>query len=100
MQALSEVSVVGAHGLQSTGSIVVAHRLSCSKACGIFPDQGSNPCLLHWQILNHWTTNEVPRTGIFKNKDTLCLLNAFENRVHMMKRVLMGRRLVPLDFLV
>ena len=24
------------------GSIVVAHKLSCSMACGIFPDQGSN----------------------------------------------------------
>ena len=24
-------------------------RLSCSVACGIFPDQGSNPCPLHWQ---------------------------------------------------
>ena len=22
----------------------MAHRLSCSVACGIFPDQGSNPC--------------------------------------------------------
>ena len=27
----------------------MAHGLSCSAACGIFPDQGSNPCLLHWQ---------------------------------------------------
>ena len=36
-------------GLQSTGSIVVAHRLSCSMTCGIFPDQGSIPCLLHLQ---------------------------------------------------
>ena len=40
--------------LQSTssrcaGSVVVAHRLSCSAACGIFPDQGPNPCPLHWQ---------------------------------------------------
>lgn len=26
-----------------------AHRLSCSAACGILPDQGSNPCPLHWQ---------------------------------------------------
>ena len=26
-----------------------AHRLSCSAACGIFPDQGSNLCPLHWQ---------------------------------------------------
>ena len=25
------------------------HRLSCSAACGIFPDQGWNTCLLHWQ---------------------------------------------------
>ena len=40
--------------LQSTssrraGSVVVAHGPSCSVACGIFPDQGSNPCPLHWQ---------------------------------------------------
>ena len=27
----------------------LAHRLSCSMACGIFPDWGSNPHLLHWQ---------------------------------------------------
>ena len=38
-----------APGLWSTGSIVVAHELSCSVACGIFLDQGSNLCLLHWQ---------------------------------------------------
>ena len=31
------------------GSVVVAHGLSCSTACGVFPDQGSNPCPLHWQ---------------------------------------------------
>ena len=27
----------------------MAHEVSCSAACGIFPDQGSNPCPLHWQ---------------------------------------------------
>ena len=43
-------SVVVAHGLQSAGSVVVVHRLSCSAARGIFPDQGSNPCPLHWQV--------------------------------------------------
>ena len=32
-----------------TGSVIVAHGPSCSVACGIFPDQGSNPCPLHWQ---------------------------------------------------
>ena len=43
-------SVVVACGLQSTGSVVVAHGLSCSAACGIFPDQGSKPCSLQWQV--------------------------------------------------
>ena len=42
-------SVVVACGLQSTGSAVAAHRPSRSAACGIPPDQGSNPCPLHWQ---------------------------------------------------
>ena len=36
-------------GSRHTGSVVVAHQLSCSAACGIFPDQGSNLCPLHWQ---------------------------------------------------
>ena len=34
----------------STASVVVEHGLSGSEACGIFPDQGSNPCLLHEQV--------------------------------------------------
>ena len=42
-------SVVVAHRLQSAGSAVAAHEPSCSAACGIPPDQGSNPCPLHWQ---------------------------------------------------
>ena len=39
-------------GFSSCGvraSVVVAHRLSCSAACGIFLAQGSNPCPLCWQ---------------------------------------------------
>ena len=42
-------SAVVALGLQSTGLGVMAHGLSCSAACGIFPNQGSNLLLLHWQ---------------------------------------------------
>ena len=42
-------SVVAAQALQSTGSVVVAHGLSCSMSCGISLDQGWNPCPLHWQ---------------------------------------------------
>ena len=36
-------------GSRRAGSVVVAHRPSCSVACGIVPDQGLNPCPLHWQ---------------------------------------------------
>ena len=36
-------------GSRRAGSVAVAHGPSCSAACGIFPDQGSNPCPLHWQ---------------------------------------------------
>ena len=61
-------SVVSACGLGSWGSwalrdrlsscgAVGAHGLSCSVACGIFPDQGLNLCFLHWQayssLLSH-----------------------------------------------
>ena len=28
----------------------MGHRLGCSKACGVFPDQGSNLCLLRCQL--------------------------------------------------
>ena len=36
-------------GFRRAGSVIVAHGPSRSTACGIFPDQGSNPCPLHWQ---------------------------------------------------
>ena len=39
-------SLVVENGLESTGAVAVAHRLGCSAACGIFPDQGLNLCLL------------------------------------------------------
>ena len=48
-------SVVVVRGLsscssQALSSIDVACRLSCPVACLILPDQGLNPCLLHWAI--------------------------------------------------
>ena len=42
-------SAVAAHGLQSTGSVVVMNRLSCSLACGLLLEQILNPCPVHWQ---------------------------------------------------
>ena len=50
-------SVVVAAGLQSSGSRVVAHRLSCSVACGIFLDQGLNPCPV---LADGFFTTETP----------------------------------------
>ena len=47
--SLSRPLLLRGTGSRRAGSVVVAHRPSCSVACGIFPDQGSNPCPLHWQ---------------------------------------------------
>ena len=60
VRGLSPVAESGGHSLsrplplrstgsRRAGSVVVAHGLSCSAACGIFPDQGSNLRPLHWQ---------------------------------------------------
>ena len=46
------VQVVAAHGLQSTGSVVVAHGLGCYLAWGIFPDQGLN-------LVSHALTRQI-----------------------------------------
>ena len=46
---LTELVSLVEHRLQSAGSVVVVHGLSCSKVCEIFLDQGLNPRLMHWQ---------------------------------------------------
>ena len=47
--SLSRPLLLRSTGSRRAGSVVVAHGTSCSAACGIFPDQGSNPCPLYWQ---------------------------------------------------
>ena len=49
-----------------TGSVVAAHGPSCSAACGIFLDQGSNPCPLHWQADSHPLRHKGSPRRIFK----------------------------------
>ena len=53
-------SLVVEHGLQRAwASVVVVHGLSCPVICGIFLDQGLNPCPLPWQAdSQHWTTRK------------------------------------------
>ena len=47
--SLSRPLLLRSTGSRRAGSVTVAHGSSCSAARGIFPDQGSNPCTLHWQ---------------------------------------------------
>ena len=67
--SLSRPLLLQSTGSRRAGSVVVAHGLSCSAACGIFPDHGSNPCPLHWraasQPLRH---QESPRKHIFETQ--------------------------------
>ena len=54
--------------------MVVVQGLSCSAACGLFLDQGTNPRPLHWQVdsypLHHQgspskSINIAPRVSLF-----------------------------------
>ena len=62
------IAVRGPLLLRSTGSrcadsVVVAHGLSCSAACGMFPDQGSNPCPL--ALAGRFSTAAPPGKPLF-----------------------------------
>ena len=60
----AQAHIVAAYDVCSRGSVVVAHRRSWSTAWGIFPDQGLNLCLLHWQAnsstLSHQGSPHIP----------------------------------------
>ena len=93
MQGLSPVAASGDHsssrcaglslswplplwstGSRRAGSVVVAHGLSCSAACGILPDQGSNPCPLHWQTDSQPLRHQgSPSNYLFICLYTICL---------------------------
>ena len=44
---IAVASLVAQHKLQAHASVAVMHWLSCFASCGIFLDQGLNPCPLH-----------------------------------------------------
>ena len=44
------VAVVVIPGFHRKQTVFVVHGLSCCESCGIFPVQGSNLCLLPWQM--------------------------------------------------
>ena len=64
--SLSRPLLLRSTGSRRTGSAIVAHGPSCSAACGIFPDQGSNPCALHWQADSQPLRHQgSPSPGVF-----------------------------------
>ena len=72
------------HRLQGTRpAIVVARRLGCSLVFGIFPDQGSNPWLLHWQVdalpLSHQGS---PRMGFWQGHSKFSSGRCVEHKPH------------------
>ena len=53
----------------------MARGLSCSTVCGVFPDQGLNSCLLHWQVdslpLSHQVSpGEMLLLALVTNEET------------------------------
>ena len=66
--SLSRPLLLRSTGSRHAGSVVVAHGPSCSVACGILPDQGSNPCPLHWQADSQPLRHQgSPQNQPFKN---------------------------------
>ena len=83
--SLSQPLPLRSTGSRRAGSVVVAHGPSCSAACGIFPDQGPNPCPLHWQAdsqpLHH--QGSLGQFNRWKSLVLICIswvrLNIFSN---------------------
>ena len=70
--SLSRPLLLRSTGSRRPGSVVVAHGPSCSAVCGIFPDQGSNPCPLHWQADSQPLRHQGSPVRTFK-------INSFSN---------------------
>ena len=73
-------------GSRRAGSVVVAHGPSCYAACGIFPDQGSNPCALHWQADSQPLCHQGSRVTSLRSPSPWCttgikLLKLNDNKI-------------------
>ena len=82
--SLSRLLLLRSTSSRRAGSVVVAHGPSHSAACGIFPDQGSNPCPLHWQAdsqpLRHQGSPKLvslSEHNIFDVYESCCIYHSF-----------------------
>ena len=69
--SLSRPLLLRRTGSRRAGSVVVAHGPSCSAACGIFTDQGSNPCPLHWQADSQPLHHQGSPSDAFNNEHVM-----------------------------
>ena len=67
-------SLIAEHGSSAWASVGVAHGLSCSAACGIFLEQGLNPCL-HWQVDSLLLSHQGSPNRAFVKQNFLILIN-------------------------
>ena len=72
--SLSRPLLLRSTGSRRAGSVVVAHGPGCSAACGIFPDQGSNPCPLHWQADSQPLRHQGSPKGVLLRRELLRVL--------------------------
>ena len=77
--SLSRPLLLWSTGSRRAGSVVVAHGLSCSAACGIFPDQGSNLCPLHWQADSQPLRHQGSPSHLFLYPIWFCIANISKN---------------------
>lgn len=59
---IAVLTCVVEHRFQGMGASAAAHKLSCSSACGVLPDQGSVSLVLALagRFISPWTTRGVP----------------------------------------
>ena len=75
-------------GSRRAGSAIVAHGPSCSMACGIFPDQGSNPCPLHWQAVSQPLRHQGSQYMTFNGMCSPFLFNSIIDIVGLKSAIL------------
>ena len=72
--SLSRPLLLRGTGSRRAGSVIVAHGPSRYAACGIFPDQGSNPCPPHWQADSQPLRHQGNPGLQFLSQETACYL--------------------------
>ena len=90
--SLSRPLLLRSTGSRRAGSAIVAHGPSRSAACGIFPDQGSNPRPPHWQADSQPLRHQGSPPNWVLNGDRMCReLEAFHYYWNLQLEATRGR---------